>query len=231
MAGHAARGERHPARRLLGEGHAPDVGRVALARQDAAAFGQHVARIAEQVRAMIDDQLGAAPAARLFVGRGQQDHVAPEDEPAPLRLHQGEGMRDRDPLRVEGPPAHHVAAAHHAREGVHGPGAGVGRHHVEVGEQDQRPGRPRPGQARPDGRAGAGGVGQGDHPALDPLPLEVGRQPLGEHPLVPRGIRGVDPDRLAEQDGRPFAYAGRLVAGRGSEAAACHQKPSRHHPP
>ena len=132
------RAQLEPARALLAERDAPEIGRAALARQDGAAFREHVLRAARELGVLLHEPARAVPPARLLVGHREEDHVALERLRAPRDLDEREEVHDRDALRVERAAPHHVAARRHAVERPDRPLGGLRRHDVEMGEQDDR---------------------------------------------------------------------------------------------
>ena len=142
-----ARDELDPARALLGERHAPEIRRAPLARQDRAALGEQELGLAQQLGVLARQPAGAAAAAGLLVGHGEQDHVALEGSArgAPARRGPAGGRR-RCPSRRGRRDRRRCPPADRALEGAERPtprGARARRRDARAARSGRPP--PRPG--------------------------------------------------------------------------------------
>ena len=122
---------------LLRDCHVPVVG-GARPREHAAALGQQVARAREEPPLLPGDPAGPVRSAGLLVRRGQEDQVPRQRALAARQLEHGEQVHHGDTLGVLRASAVDLAPGARSLKGGVPPAALLGRHDVEVGEQDQR---------------------------------------------------------------------------------------------
>ena len=189
--------------------------RLARLGPDLAALVEQKSGVGNHVGLMLDQPSRAVAAAVLFIGGGQKEHVAVEQDSRPLDRQHRHQLDYPGALVVERAAPPDFAVLHQSREGRHLPLLGVGGHHVHVAQEHDRF------VVLADSMQT-----RGDHRAVRLRDPDGGRDSLGEEllaqhlrrrQLVAGRIGGVDLDVPAEQVGGLGGYlvvVDRLGAGR-----------------
>ena len=195
MAGIAAGHQLDPERRLLTDAHLHDLATVGQ-DVDVVALVDAVFAVGHHVGPVLYEPASAGLAARLLVGRGEQDQVAVEGLAAALDGDHRHQLDGADALAVERATSVHEAAFTRPGERRHPPGPRVGGHHVEMGQQDDGPPGAAPRQPSvqippPGGRL--------DHLGGDAFGGEPAGEGIGRGGLAARWIGRVDAEHVGQQ--------------------------------